>query len=187
MEKTILQYPSTLPELLTPMEVLEVWTDGGTTNNGGKNPYGGWSYVALQPNKKPFIGFSEHVPGLVTNNRSEMMGVIASIIQLATPERKLLINSDSQYVVKTVNEWRHGWERKKDQSKIMNKQLFEQLFHLVDNCHVDIQWVKGHSTSVGNNIADFWASRAMNKKPPTQAHIDKADFIYYESIEGFSE
>ena len=186
MDRKALIYPTQIDELLSPMSVLEVWTDGGTTNNGGENPYGGWSYVALPTDGKPQIGFSEHVPGLVTNNRCEMLGVMAAIIGLAHPERKLIIKSDSQYVVKTVNEWRWGWPRKKDQSKIMNKELFEQLFFLVDNNHVDLQWVKGHSTSVGNNVADFWATRAMNKKPPTEAHIERADFVYYEGLEGFS-
>ena len=186
MKTTKLIYPQQLDELLTPMSVLEVWSDGGTTDNGKKNAFGGWSYVAIEEGKKPQIGFSEHVPGLVTNNRCEIMGVMAAIIALADIERKLIIHSDSQYVVKTVNEWRWGWPRKKDQSKIMNKELFEQLFHLVDNNHVDLKWVKGHSTCVGNNVADFWATRAMTKKPPTQAHIDRAEFVYYDGLEGFS-
>ncbi|WAW11761.1 ribonuclease HI [Acinetobacter phage nACB2] len=180
-----LQYPQQFQELLTPLSILEIWTDGGVTNNGKENSFGGWSYVAIKPNEKPKIGYSEHVPGIVTNNRCEIMGVMAAIVEFANPECKLIVHSDSQYVVKTVNEWRHGWKRK-NPALIKNKELFEQLFDLVDKNHVELKWVKGHSTCVGNNIADFWATKAMHKQKPSDAHLEKADIIYYESVEGFS-
>ncbi|AXF41458.1 putative RNaseH ribonuclease [Acinetobacter phage SH-Ab 15599] len=184
LEKDLI-YSKDKPELLSPLSVLEIWTDGGTTNNGKADAFGGWSFVGIENGKKPIIGFSEHCPGIITNNRCEIMGVIAAILHLATPDRKLIIRSDSQYVVKTVNEWRHGWARKKDQSAILNKELFEQLFHLVDNNHVSLEWVKGHASSVGNNIADFWATKAMKKEKPTEKHLTQADFVYFNSIKGF--
>lgn len=168
------------------LKTVEVWTDGGTTHNGKPGSYGGWAFVALGL-EKPLIGFSNKIPGECTNNRCEIMGVLAALITIAAPGVSLTIKSDSQYVVKTVNEWRHNWYRKRDQSRIKNKSLFEKLFHLVDSNNVKLEWVKGHAGTLGNEIADTWATHAMNGVNPKDHHLEKANFIFFDSIIGLND
>ena len=165
---------------------IEIWTDGGTTHNGKADSFGGWSFVAMAEDK-PVIGFSNQVPGCCTNNRCEIMGVIAALITYGAQGVKLTIKSDSEYVVKTVNQWRLNWHRKRHQSSIKNKSLFEKLFHLVDTNNVKLEWVRGHSGILGNEIADKWATNAMHGKKPTTQQLEAARFIYFDSIVGLND
>lgn len=168
-----------------PERHIEIWTDGGTSNNGKADSFGGWAFVAMED--KPVIGFGNQVPGYCTNNRCEIMGVIAALITYGAPGVKLTIKSDSEYVVKTVNQWRLNWHRKRHQASIKNKSLFEKLFHLVDTNNVKLEWVRGHSGILGNEIADKWATNAMHGKKPTSQQLEAASFIYFDSIVGLDD
>ena len=80
----------------------------------------------------------------------EMTAVIKGL-EAVDPSAKVLISSDSTYVVNTMTK---GWKRK------ANHDLWEQLDALVKNRDVSWQWVKGHSGDRGNELADSLASKA---------------------------
>ena len=79
----------------------------------------------------------------------EMTAVIKGL-EAVDPSAKVLISSDSTYVVNTMTK---GWKRK------ANHDLWEQLDALVKNRDVSWQWVKGHSGDRGNELADSLASK----------------------------
>ena len=79
----------------------------------------------------------------------EMTAVIKGL-EAVDPSEKVLISSDSTYVVNTMTK---GWKRK------ANHDLWEQLDALVKNRDVSWQWVKGHSGDRGNELADSLASK----------------------------
>ena len=79
----------------------------------------------------------------------EMTAVIKGL-EAVDPSAKVLISSDSTYVVNTMTK---GWKRK------AHHDLWEQLAALVKNRDVSWQWVKGHSGDRGNELADSLASK----------------------------
>lgn len=91
-----------------------------------------------------------------TNNRCELYAVIKALQAISKPIDKLVIYSDSQYVISTINK---GWQRKK------NRDLwgfFDKYYSQAQKYCSDIQfeWVKGHNTNMWNNLADELAVKA---------------------------
>ena len=89
-----------------------------------------------------------------TNNTAELCAVILAMRSFKAPIDKVIIYSDSMYIIGTINE---GWNRKK------NKKLWEEFdnsYEYLKKLCPDITfiWVKGHNTgdihSYYNNIAD---------------------------------
>lgn len=133
------------------MNEIKVYVDGACFPNPGK---GGWGWTTL-------LGESD-CGGLdyTTNNIMELLAPIKAIKSLWKPDKKLIIYSDSQYVVKGINEWIHNWikndwmKSKNSTKKIMNKEIWQELHCLVKDKCVTFEWVKGHSGHPGNDEAD---------------------------------
>ena len=82
-------------------ELIEAFTDGACRGNPGP---GGWG-VLLR-----FNGHEKRMHGgeaETTNNRMELMAVIKALESLKK-QCKVKVTSDSQYVLKGINEWRIG-------------------------------------------------------------------------------
>ena len=86
---------------------------------------------------------------LTTNNRMEMMAVIKGL-EAVHPLAKVLISSDSTYVINTMTK---GWKRK------ANHDLWEQLDRLVRERNISWRWVRGHNGDPGNELADAAATK----------------------------
>jgi ribonuclease HI len=135
---------------------IQVWTDGSSHKNGKPDCVAGWSAVFMM-GKKTYVRYG-HLPAPSSNNRGEIYGVLYSLMRFK--ERKdweLDIYSDSQYVVKSINEWRHKWKRH-DYVGIKNEDLFVPLFNAWDeHGNSKINWVRGHTGVRGNELADEYA------------------------------
>lgn len=99
-----------------------------------------------------------------TNNAAELLACHIGIkLALATKVKKLLIKTDSDYVVKVLTKFAQIWVKtnwkKRDGTEVSNKELIKDILVSLDELHnrqieFDLQWVKGHSTHLGNNTAD---------------------------------
>lgn len=138
-------------------DLIEVYTDGSSRGNPGPGGYG----VILMAGKlkKEFSqGFR-----LTTNNRMELMAVIAALKALKKSELNLLIHSDSTYVVKAVMQgWLNKWIRTNFKGGIKNSDLWLEYFELAKNQQVRFKWVKGHSENAYNNRCDQLATEAAD-------------------------
>ncbi len=122
---------------------IVIHTDGACRGNPGP---GGWAAVIQQNGNQQIIsGADRHT----TNNRMEMTAVIKGL-ETVDPSAKVLISSDSTYVVNTMTK---GWKRK------ANHDLWEQLDRLVSGRDISWRWVRGHSGDPGNELADSAATR----------------------------
>lgn len=93
---------------------VHIYTDGAAKGNPGNGGYGVVMELVGTPHKKEFYeGFR-----LTTNNRMELLAVIVGLEKLKKPNMKVLVVSDSKYVIDSVvKKWVFGWEKKTTQAK----------------------------------------------------------------------
>ncbi len=138
-----------------------IYTDGGCRGNPGP---GGWAFLAINPATGSAL---ERCGGErdTTNNRMELMGAIMALRSLRKDGLKVLLHSDSQYVVKAASEWipswkARGWRRK--EGALKNIDLLKDLDALGARFQVSWQWVRGHAGNPGNERVDALTNQAMD-------------------------
>ena len=143
------------------MKKLEMFTDGACSGNPGPGGYG----TILRYN-----GFEKEISGgeaNTTNNRMELMAVIAGLQALKEP-CSITLYTDSKYVADGIAKgwaasWRaRGW-KKSDKSPALNHDLWGRLLDLLEEHDVKIIWVKGHAGHKENERCDEMAV-AQSKK-----------------------
>lgn len=141
---------------------VELFADGACLGNPGP---GGWAYLLRVPGKEKEDAGSE--PD-TTNNRMELMAVIRGLEGLSRP-CEVALASDSQYVVKGINEWLAGWKRKgwkkADGQPVMNAELWQRLDAQLQRHRVVARWVKGHAGHPENERVDRLANSAAHQNP----------------------
>ncbi len=139
---------------------MVIFTDGSCIGNPGPGGYA--AILAFRGREKEISeGFR-----LTTNNRMELLAVIAGLQALREPAH-VTLHSDSQYVVKAMSEgWAQGWKargwRRKDRKPVLNQDLWERLLRLCDLHRVTFNWVKGHAGHPVNERCDALALAAAN-------------------------
>ena len=140
------------------MKRVTLYTDGACIGNPGP---GGWGLIVDYEGVR-----RERSKGyrLTTNNRMELMGVIAGLELLREP-CEVRVFSDSSYVVRGVNEgWAAGWRargwRKADRKPARNVDLWQRLLDLTERHSVTMEWVRGHAGHPENERCDQLANEA---------------------------
>jgi ribonuclease HI len=100
-----------------------------------------------------------------TNNRMELTAVIEALRVLKGPS-SLDLMSDSQYVLKGINEWLPNWKKRNwrtaSKKPVKNVDLWQQLDSLAQSHEIKWVWVKGHSGDIGNEKADELANKGID-------------------------
>ncbi len=145
------------------MNKIVIYTDGACKGNPGP---GGWGALlrAADGAEKELCGGELDT----TNNRMEMMAVIEALSALKRPCHVILF-VDSQYVLKGMTEWLHGWKAKgwrtAAKQPVKNVDLWQRLDALVHQSEhrIEWQWVKGHAGDPGIERADALANRGVEQ------------------------
>lgn len=139
---------------------VHIYTDGAAKGNPGKGGYGVVMELVGTPHKKEFYeGFR-----LTTNNRMELLAVIVGLEQLKKPNMKVLVVSDSKYVVDSVvKKWVLGWEKKGFVDR-KNADLWKRFLKIYRKHQVDFKWIKGHNNHPQNERCDELAVMASLQK-----------------------
>ena len=141
-------------------EAVEIWTDGACKGNPGP---GGWGALLKMGAIEKTLHGGEP---LTTNNRMEMLAVIEALGALKRP-CKVLLHVDSQYVMKGMTEWIHGWKqrgwRTSDKKPVKNADLWQRMEEEVAKHTITWKWVKGHAGDPGNERADLLANRGVEE------------------------
>ena len=137
------------------------YTDGGCRGNPGP---GGWGFLVFNPVTGHAL---ERCGGEreTTNNRMEMLAAIMALRSLKQDGTRILLHSDSQYLIKTMSEWLPGWKArgwKRKEGELKNVDLLKDLDALNQRFRVTWRWVKGHAGDPGNEHADGLTNRAMD-------------------------
>lgn len=135
---------------------LVIYTDGASRGNPGRGGYGAILQWGTQ--KKELSGGFR----LTTNNRMELMAVIVALETLTREGLDILIYSDSEYVVNSVEkQWVFSWEKKGFAGK-KNPDLWQRFLKSYRKHRVQFKWVKGHASNVMNNRCDQLATAAAD-------------------------
>ncbi|HXR83479.1 MAG TPA: ribonuclease HI [Hanamia sp.] len=138
---------------------IEIYTDGSSRGNPGPGGYGAiliWGTIRKEISQ----GYR-----LTTNNRMELMAVIAALEALKKTDLDIVIHSDSSYIVKAVMEgWLKKWLRTDFKGGIKNKDLWLRYHRLSQQHKIHFNWVKGHAENVLNNRCDILATTAADGK-----------------------
>ena len=141
------------------MDHITIYTDGSSKGNPGP---GGFGAILMfgKHSKEISMGYR-----FTTNNRMELIAVLASLEALKKNDLPLTIHSDSQYVVKAINEgWLNNWIKTGFKGGKKNKDLWVKYFQLSKKFKIKIQWVKGHADNPYNNrFVEFATTAAAGK------------------------
>jgi ribonuclease HI len=104
-----------------------------------------------------------------TNNRMALAGAIATLEALSAKGRRLrvVIVSDSEYLVKGIREWVPGWEARGWRRKggaIENLELWQELVRRARDHDVEWRWVRGHKGHAKNEYANDLAIKAAKEQ-----------------------
>jgi len=140
-----------------PNDPIVIYTDGASRGNPGRGGYG----VILSSGslrKELSKGYR-----LTTNNRMELMAVIAGLEALKKKNQEVTIYSDSQYVVKAVEQgWLKKWIATNFAGGKKNRDLWMRYHNLAKHHAIKFKWVKGHATNPMNNRCDELATQAAD-------------------------
>ena len=127
---------------------IKIYTDGAASGNPGPGGYG----VVLISGRHRL----EKAEGykLTTNNRMELMAVIAGLEALKIPGSNVVVYTDSKYVADAVSKgWVFQWESKSFKKK-KNPDLWLRFLKIYRKHNVRFIWIKGHSSIPENERCD---------------------------------
>ncbi len=138
--------------------MIIMYTDGAAKGNPGPGGYG--TVLKANINGKPYRKELSEGFRKTTNNRMELLAVIKGLEALKKPDTKVIVYSDSKYVVEAIEKgWVWNWE-KKNFAKKANADLWKLLIPLYRKHHVELRWVKGHAGIPENERCDELAVAA---------------------------
>lgn len=126
-----------------------------------------------------------------TNNRMALWSGILGLNALRRPADVVFV-SDSQYLVKGMKEWIHGWAERGWRRKggsIDNLSLWKHLARSAGRHRVEWRWVRGHAGHPKNEYVHHLATRAAEEGDSSdgliasqfddwvQARIDRGEFV----------
>jgi len=137
-----------------------VFADGACKGNPGP---GGFGAIVVTPDGwvKELGGGDRHT----TNNRMELMGVIAALEWLATKPGAIDIHTDSTYVIRGITQWVWAWRNRDwktaEGKDVLNVELWKRMLAALakrgpKSKEAPINWhyVRGHTGVPGNERCD---------------------------------
>jgi ribonuclease HI len=133
---------------------ITLYTDGAARGNPGP---GGYGVVLISGSHR--LEKSEGYK-LTTNNRMELMAVIAGLEALKIPGSNVNVYTDSKYVADAVGKgWVFQWESKSFKKK-KNPDLWLRFLKIYRKHNVKLIWIKGHASDPENEKCDQLAVEA---------------------------
>ncbi len=141
-----------------PPGVVEIYSDGSGRDSGP----GGYGVILRHgEHEKELCGFE----AAATSQRMELLAAIRGLEALKH-QKTVRLFSDSQYLVRGMSEWIHGWVRNgrlETPDALANQDLWRQLLALSQQHAVTWHWIPGHAGHPFNERCDKLAKRAAEE------------------------
>ena len=146
------------------------FTDGSCRKNPGPGGYGVVSLILENEQLKINTYISKQTEEQTTNNREEIKAIL-EVFRMAAEdgENQYIIYSDSAYCVNMINDWIWNWAKNNwlnsKKVRVENYDLVLQLYSYIskDFFNCQIKKCSGHSSIIGNELADALATNNLNK------------------------
>ena len=145
---------------------VTIFSDGAA--RGNPDGPGGYGAILQYTDSSGTLHEKELSEGFkkTTNNRMELMGVIAALECLRFP-CEVDVYSDSKYVVSAFNEhWIDSWKKNggvtASKQPVKNRELWERLLAASAPHTIHFHWVKGHAGHPENERGDRLATSAAD-------------------------
>jgi ribonuclease HI len=156
-----------------------VHLDESCLGNGreGENPGGAGGLIEVRTGKRirrrDFYSFAP----ATTNNRMALRGAILALQLLAAKSNRLrvLMVSDSEYLVKGMREWAPGWAARgwiRKAGPIENLALWQELATAARLHDVQWTWVRGHEGNPKNEYANDLAIAAARDRESSDGSVE---------------
>ncbi len=163
--------------------VAIVHLDESCLGNGreGENPGGSGGLIEARSGRRiQRRDFYLALPA-TTNNRMALLGATTALRLLAAKGNRLrvLMVSDSEYLVKGMREWVSGWAARgwtRKAGPIENLALWQDLAEAVRLHEVQWTWVRGHARHPKNEYAD-WLSVTAAREQITSEGARPSEFL----------
>ena len=109
-----------------------------------------------------------------TNNKMAIRSAIVGL-ELLKKSCQVVFVSDSQYLVRGMREWVHGWARagwKRKTGALENAELWQELARVARRHEVEWKWIKGHAGHPQNEYANFLATRAAKEQTSSSGLVE---------------
>jgi ribonuclease HI len=155
-------------------KIISIYIDGATPNNKMsklKNITGGIGVYIEYPDGKT-ESISESVINS-TNNKAELTALNVCMNKIKEiPKKKynkIVIYSDSQYVIKSTTEWYKKWKvnswKKADGKEVEHKELIKEITDKLESYkNISIKYIQAHVGIKGNEMADSLAKAGVFKE-----------------------
>ena len=156
-----------------PKEII-IFCDGSSKGNPGP---GGWgAIVATERNVTELGAGTAHT----TNNRMELTAAIQALRSCGDMKEKIILHTDSEYVVKGMTQWLAGWQMRgwKTAAKkpVLNRDLWQELADAARGKEISWQHVAGHAGIAGNERCDEIANSFADGDAPTLYSGPRVDY-----------
>lgn len=157
---------------------VEVWTDGSCLDNGKPNARAAYAVYFGQDDPR---NEAQRVPGVQTNNRGEVLGIIRALELVDENVEHLIVYTDSRYAIDCITRWLPGWIKKNGCTaggKIAaNYSMIRYADALIKRrgSRVELFHVNAHQDNVGNNAVDALARAAAQNDPIVPVERDWDD------------
>jgi ribonuclease HI len=157
----------------TERPLLSIFADESCLGNGreGSNPGGAGGVLEYwNSGTERLTRFDYWVSEpATTNNRMALRSVIEAFRAISRKGTKfrVVFTTDSQYLVKGMTEWVHGWSARGWRRKggtIENLDLWQTAVSEAAPHSVDWRWVRGHFGHPQNEYANYLAMRAAREQ-----------------------
>lgn len=138
--------------------LVEIYCDGSGRDSG---PGGYGVILRYGDHEKVLSGFEP----VATSQRMELLAAIRGLEALNNP-KTVRVLSDSQYLVRGMSQWVHGWIRKGrlySPDALINQDLWQQLVSLAAKHKISWEWLRGHAGHHFNERCDKLAKRAADE------------------------
>lgn len=146
---------------------IMIFTDGGCTDNGGKNPSASWSFVVFNGKTELYRNSAKVVQGQYgdeapSNNRGELTAILRALEYVESTDLRsdVTIYSDSNISVKTINEWYQTWVTKKVLHKHANIKLITPIMDLYNKLSaklsIKVSHCKAHQAEPSDKNSIEW-------------------------------
>ncbi|HZN96298.1 MAG TPA: ribonuclease H [Gemmatimonadales bacterium] len=163
--------------------VAIVHLDESCLGNGreGENPGGTGGLIEARSGRRIQRRDFYIASPATTNNRMALLGATTAMRLLAAKGNRLrvLIVSDSEYLVKGMREWVSGWAARgwtRKTGPIENLALWQDLAEAVRLHEVQWTWVRGHAKHPKNEYADWLAVTAARERKSSEGAV-QSEFL----------